>query len=345
MIVSLNLEIIKTFLLLFLNAKKLKIYLNVIMEPLKSNEIVGNWATLLLPIEENDEINFEKLSEEVDILVAAKVNGIYSNGTAGEFYNQTEDEFDKIHLILAEKCNKAGMPFQVGCSHMDPRISIARLKRAIQLRPSAIQIILPDWMAPSMDEIINYLKVMTVTADSIGLVLYNPPHAKRKLSPDDFYQILQAGIRLVGCKVAAGDKIWYDEMKKMVPELSLFVPGHHLATGIYRGANGAYSNVACLNPRIAQRWYELICKDIDAALELEKRIQYFMNNYIVPYIQDDEYSNVAADKFLASVGGWANIGTRLRWPYKSIPFQDVEKVRKTSRKILPEFFDNTMNLT
>jgi 4-hydroxy-tetrahydrodipicolinate synthase len=48
-----------------------------------------------------------------------KVSGIYSNGTAGEFYNQTEDEFDQISFLLAEKCNKVQMPFQIGCSHMN----------------------------------------------------------------------------------------------------------------------------------------------------------------------------------------------------------------------------------
>ncbi len=30
---------------------------------------------------------------------------------------------------------------------------------------------------------------MTEIADPIGLVLYNPPHAKKKLKPEDFYQI------------------------------------------------------------------------------------------------------------------------------------------------------------
>ncbi len=314
------------------------------MQPLQANEIVGNWATLLLPIDENDDINYEKLSDEIDILIAAEVNGIYSNGTAGEFYNQTEKEFDKINLLLAEKCNAANMPFQIGCSHPDPRLSLGRLKRAIKLYPSAVQIILPDWVSPSMDEIITYLKVMSDTAAVIGLVLYNPPHAKKLLTPEDFYQIQQAGIKLVGCKVGGGDKVWYNKMKKLVPELSLFVPGHHLATGIGLGAAGAYSNVACLNPKVAQRWYEMMPDDIDAALELESRIQFFMQTQIVPYIQGGKYSNTAADKFLAAVGGWAYIGTRLRWPYKSIPFQDVERVRESARKILPEFFDDSMNL-
>lgn len=308
------------------------------MRPLRSDEISGNWATLLLPVEDNDGINYSKLSDEIDILITIGVNGIYSNGTAGEFYNQSEDEFDRISALLAEKCNAAGMPFQIGCSDSGPWQSLSRLKRARQLAPSAIQITLPDWFPPSMDEIIDYLRIMAYAAAPIGLVLYNPPHAKVRLEPEDFYKIQEAGIGLIGCKVGGGNKTWYDRMKKFVPELSLFVPGHQLATGISLGANGAYSNVACLNPAAAQRWYELMTTDMAAALELETRIQEFMRSIIEPCIYVHGYSNMAADKFLAAIGRWADIGTRLRWPYKSIPVNEAEHAREALKKTLPEFF-------
>ena len=129
------------------------------MNPLKSHEIFGNWATLLLPINNDDSINYSQLEEEIDTLISFKVNGIYSNGTAGEFYNQTEEEFDQINAILANKCNAAGIPFQIGAAHMSPEISLQRVKRAKQLQPSAIQVILPDWFVPTMPEIVNFLKV------------------------------------------------------------------------------------------------------------------------------------------------------------------------------------------
>src|SRR5687767_2555440 len=246
------------------------------MNPLKSHEIFGNWATLLLPIDEHDQIDYKELEQEIDLLISMGVNGIYSNGTAGEFYNQTEEEFDSVSSILAEKCNNAGMPFQIGCSHMSPVITLERLRRVIALKPGAVQVILPDWFPPVMEEIIDFLKRIQDQAGSIGIILYNPPHAKYKLVPEDFEKIKQAGIQLTGCKLAGGDEKWYCNMKKYAPELSLFIPGHHLATGISMGAHGAYSNVACLHPGAAQRWYALMTEDMGAALELQSRIQVFM---------------------------------------------------------------------
>lgn len=308
------------------------------MTPLKANEIYGNWATLLLPLNGDDTINYHQLKTEIETLIAFKVDGIYSNGTAGEFYNQTEEEFDQINAILASKCNAANMPFQIGCSHMSPKIALERLKRAKLLNPSAIQVILPDWFVPTMPEIIDFLQIMAAAADPIGLVLYNPPHAKKRLLPKEFSEILQAGIPLVGCKVAGGDEQWYREMKNLPLPFSIFIPGHHLATGVAQGAHGAYSNVACLNPKFSQAWYHDIVHKTGNPIEMQTRIQQFMDEHIVPYIRDKGYSNQAVDKFMAAIGGWTPLSTRLRWPYRWIPETDVLSVRNKCKEILPEVF-------
>jgi len=301
-------------------------------------ELYGDWATLLLPITEQNNIDYSLLSEEIDILIAAGVTGIYSNGTAGEFYNQTETEFDKIQTLLAEKCNAAGMPFQIGCSHMSPQTSFERLHRAKHLKPSAIQIILPDWWSPSDSEMFAFLEKVCSDADPIGIVLYNPPHAKKQLSPTDFMRIKTMQIPLIGCKVAGGSDQWYNEMREKMNHLSVFIPGHYMASGIQSGAQGSYSNVSCLNPRITHQWYESMKTDMEGALELEKRICFFMESCIKPYLGKDSYSNQAADKFMAAVGDWCGIDSRLRWPYRNIPMGDVSRVRDKAKQILPEFF-------
>lgn len=310
------------------------------MKPLSAEQIRGNWATLLLPINPDQGIDFAALEAEIAYLMEAGVDGIYSNGSAGEFYSQTEAEFDRVSQGLAEQCEKAGTPFQLGASHFVPQLALERVRRAAELRPSAIQVILPDWFPPSLEEAQAALGGYAEAAQGIGLVLYNPPHAKRVLQPEELLWLGQRVGAMVGTKVADGDQGWYDRMQGVARIMSVFVPGHHLATGLGRGvATGAYSNVACLSPRGAQRWWEQMQTDLPAALELESRICQFMDSYIVPFKQQG-YQNVALDKLLAAIGGWSGVGTRVRWPYRSIEPGALSQLRQQALRLLPELMKN-----
>ena len=50
------------------------------MHPLTHTTLVGNWATLLLTTNKNGEIDYKRMGDEIDILIASSPCGIYSNG-------------------------------------------------------------------------------------------------------------------------------------------------------------------------------------------------------------------------------------------------------------------------
>ncbi|OOO25084.1 dihydrodipicolinate synthase family protein [Rhizobium sophoriradicis] len=305
----------------------------------RRHPIAGNWASLLLPIAEDDSIDFEKLGEEIDMLIAAKVDGIYSNGTAGEFHNQTEMEYERIQDILASRCRAAGMAFVIGACQPDPIIMLDRLRRATAHKPLAIQVILPDWWPLTNLEATDFLKRASEVADGIPLILYNPPHAKRVLTPAELSDVCGPCPSVVGMKIADGDDAWYAQARAYLGEFSLFIPGHHLATGMKHGvAAGAFSNVACLSPHGAQAWMELMHTDLGAALDIESRICAFMDDHIVPFRRDHGYSNAALDKLLAAIGHWGPVTTRLRWPYRFIDEQEAANLRDRARMMIPELF-------
>lgn len=304
----------------------------------RRHSIAGNWASLLLPVREDDSIDFEALEEEIEILIAAGVDGIYSNGTAGEFHNQTEAEYDRIQTLLARCCREAGMPFVIGACQPDPLIMLERLRRGVKHHPTAFQVILPDWWPLTNAEAIEFLKRVSAAAQGIPLILYNPPHAKRVLAPADLLQVCGPSPSIVGVKLADGDDHWYDEARRHLSEFALFIPGHHLATGISHGiAAGAFSNVACLSPRGAQAWTDLMKVDLATALAIEKQLCVFMKEHIVPFRDRQGYSNAALDKLLCAIGNWGPVGTRLRWPYRFIGSEEVEPLRVAAQATLHDF--------
>ena len=306
------------------------------MELLSAHTLKGIWATLLLPLNEDDSIDFDCLRNQVDALAGVGVHGIYSNGTAAEFYNQTEEEFDYIQEIMAECCKRNSLPFQIGACHMSPIISIERIKRSREYQPDAFQVVFPDWLPLTGEEQLRFLRVTAEIADNIPLVLYNPGHSKTKLVPEDFSRLHNEIHSLIGVKVAAKGQEWFSQMKEHSKGLSVFIQGHRLATGIKEGLSaGSYSNIACFNPAGAVAWYNMMMEDIDEALIIEKSIAAFFDRCILPFAEAG-YSDPALDKLLAFAGGWNPINTRLRFPYKGVSEQDALEVRRQATKMLPE---------
>lgn len=308
----------------------------------RRHQISGNWASLLLPIKDDDSIDFAALGDEIYILIDSRVDGIYSNGTAGEFHNQTETEYDRIQALLADRCRQAGMPFVIGACQPDPTIMLDRLRRAVPHRPTAIQVILPDWWPLTNGEATDFIKRVSDAADGIPLILYNPPHAKRVLSPAELATVCGPCASVIGIKLADGNDHWYAEAQRHLSEFALFVPGHHLATGIRHGvAAGAFSNVACLSPRGAQAWTELMKTDLAAALVIENQLCSFMSDHVVPFRDRHGYSNAALDKLLCAIGNWGPVGTRLRWPYRFIEDAKLDPLRKIAQTSLQGFFQES----
>lgn len=307
------------------------------MKALRAADVRGVWGTVLLPLGGDGAIDRGRLAAQVDALVGSGVDGVYAHGTAGEFHAIDEDEFDHVNDVLATRCEAAGLPFQLGGSHPATPVMMGRIRRAAALAPGAIQVILPDWVPLNDDEVVRFLAGAAAAAGPVPLVLYNPPHAKTQVGPALLARAAAATPSLIGVKVAGGDEDWYTAMAGLTGDLSVFVPGHLLATGIARGAHGSYSNVAAMSPRGAVAWYRMMTTDPEDALDLEARIAEFFRRHIAP-LQAAGLSNPALDKFLATVGGWADIGTTLRWPASSAPDDAVAPARADAHRLLPELF-------
>ena len=302
-----------------------------------SPPIYGVWATLLLPVDAEDRIDMAALGRQTDRLIESGVHGLYCNGTAGEFFSQSEAEFRAIATLLADKCTAAGRPFQIGCSHMDAGISLARVTLARQLHPVAIQIILPNWISLTAAEQVAFVARIAEAAEPVPLVLYNPPNAKLILAPAELGALARAVPAIAGFKLPAGDAAWYAAMRAEIGHLSVFVPGHMLATGLGEGAAGSYSNIAALNPATARSWYDQMLADRPAALAVEARLQAFLRDHIVPLRDRYGLSDPALDKLLAWIGGWTDLGLRLRWPLAGAPQAEAERLRDVACQALPDF--------
>lgn len=68
------------------------------------------------------------------------------------------------------------------------------------------------------------------------------------------------------------------------------------------------------------------------------RIRDIVMERIVPLLRERHYCDAAADRLLAQIGGWAEVGVYMRWPYRPILATVAERLRPRAREALPEFF-------
>lgn len=300
----------------------------------------GIWGAVLLPVQDSGEIDWQGLEEELKILCSSNLHGIYTNGTAGEFHNQTDHEYERLTTMVSEHAKRADMPFQIGISNSNARVTKQRLLQAVSLKPSAVQFTLPDWWVLSDYERRKFLEGLHNAGSGTPLILYNPPHAKQRLSLSEIATLRTSAPSLVGAKLPGGNEAWYQELATLLPDFSVFVPGHNITFGRPKGAEGSYSNVACMSPEGAVRHWQQIETDLEDAQELETRIVNFMNESILKLAKRDRLSNVALDKLLAAIGNWGPVTEKCLWPYRSAARSDVEQLRRTAYKQLPELFDD-----
>ncbi len=80
--------------------------------------------------------------------------------------------------------------------------------------------------------------------------------------------------------------------------------------------------------------------DLNRALEIEKQIQSFMTNRVLPFREKHGRSNMALDKLLAWTGNWGDIGLKLRWPYIGVDPADATQLRAQARQEIPFLFED-----
>jgi 4-hydroxy-tetrahydrodipicolinate synthase len=166
----------------------------------------GTWSTILLPLDERNEIIWKHVDEQLSLFAEAGVDGIYFNGTAGEFFSQSEEEFLKLASTVSNFCDEQGIPFQIGASHAHASGSLQRIRQTHDLKPGAFQVILPEWIPHTDEEIAAFLIRMAAEAAPIPLVVYNPPNARKVLSPQEWFELVSTVEGIIGIKVAGGDE-------------------------------------------------------------------------------------------------------------------------------------------
>jgi len=312
------------------------------MSRLSADQVRGIWAGITLSWDEKYRLDEETYAANIQRMIDAKVHGLYTTGSTGEFYALEYDEFCRMVDIEVELCGNAGMPLQIGCCS-DATAKTLRLLEYAADKPQvgAAQVVLPYWMELTDREVLQFFKDLYQACPDIPLVHYNIPRAKRFLHGPDYLRILEVAPNLIGVKYTfAGSHFGQLQSDlNLTPQLSYFVAEDLLVSAMLLGARGSYSSLIATNPKFMLEMYgKAESGQWEAAIAMQRRVALFGEKLESQFAECDEGGiDPVADKGLAVAAGCYLGHQRCRPPYIGWKDETVSRLRTWLKTNHPEF--------
>jgi dihydrodipicolinate synthase/N-acetylneuraminate lyase len=311
------------------------------MSRLTADTLHGIWAGITMSWDDRERFDEASYRTNTEAMCRARVHGVYTTGSTGEFYALDFDEFRRMVDIQAEICGAHKMPLQIGCNSDCTRRTLQLLEYAAgKPEVGAAQVVVPYWMELTDREMLQFFKDLYRTCPDLPLVHYNIPRAKRYLLGPDYRRVLDAAPNLIGVKFSyAGTNFGnLQDALLLTPGLSYFVGENLLASAMMLGARGSYSSLICTNPSFMLAMYDHAAHGRwPEAIEMQKvAARFFTEAGAFIESRGEGTMDPVFDKGLAVAAGCAVGSQRIRAPYIGWSDETVLALRQWLRQRYPQ---------
>ena len=216
----------------------------------------GVIAPTLLPLAEDKTIDYKSLDCQLDFLLAGKVDGIWVNGTTGEFFALTDSERSEvIEASVKGVARRAIVIAHVGDT--STRKTLIHGARAVEAGVDCVSVVPPYYMTYSQTELKQHFRTISKEL-GIPIFLYQIPQTcKVSLTISSIIELAREGV-LIGLKDSAGDVDFYHsllrEVAKAKVNLRCFYGVSSLVDmGLYASGHGVMSAIANLVPHLCKQ--------------------------------------------------------------------------------------------
>lgn len=163
----------------------------------------GIYTPLVTPFNDDHSVNFDALSDVIEMLVAAGVHGVISGGSTGENYAQTATERMQIAKFTHDQV-KGRVAVIVGTGSMLTADSIMMATGAREMGADAILLATPPYSVPTERE--NALNALAIDkAANLPVMLYNYPDRMGVHMGEEFLDRVGRSRNICGIKESSGD--------------------------------------------------------------------------------------------------------------------------------------------
>lgn len=238
-----------------------------------SDHIRGIIPAVVTPMAEDGSLDEAGLRRLINDLIAAGVHGIFTIGTAGEFWALTAAEKEKVFKWTVEFTD-GRVPVYLGTCANTTSEAVELAKLAQDAGAQVLSVLTPLFIAPSEDEMLAHYAAIAAAVDLPILLYTNPDRTGNDLSPA-LVERMAAIDNIAGIKDSSGNLSQAIEYMRRTPDDFKLLMGRDtlIYAALQHGAAGAIAASANLTPELAVGIYERwLAGDPKGSLEQQMKL-------------------------------------------------------------------------
>ena len=168
-----------------------------------AERISGILTPNITPVDAQGRVDEERLRGYVDWLVERGVDGLYPNGSTGEFVRFTAEERRNIVRIVVDQ-TAGRVPILAGAAEANVKETIAACEAYGEMGVRAVAIVAPFYYRLSEQGVYAYFREIADTV-SVDVTLYNIPLFASPIEVDTVIRLASECPRVIGIKDSSGD--------------------------------------------------------------------------------------------------------------------------------------------
>jgi 4-hydroxy-tetrahydrodipicolinate synthase len=227
------------------------------MRTLSRDTLKGLWSAVPTPWDASGSLDEGMLHRNCERLAAAKVEGVYTTDSDGEFYAIELDRFKQLAQAFARAMERTGLDAAMGVTWTHTQGTIDRLKASYDVGIPTAHVAFPFFMALAPTDVDRFWEDLAQAVPEGRWIHYAHPRCGPQLTGKDYARLARRfPEQLIGTKLSDRDVVRLTEILVRAPELAHLVTDPIMAPGMMLGARGCCSYWVNTLPRWHRRYMD-----------------------------------------------------------------------------------------
>ena len=214
---------------------------------MKKLPFIGSGVALVTPFTEDYRIDYDTLSELIQMHIRHKTDAIIVCGTTGEASTLTDDEQEEL-ISFSVKCANGKIPVIAGAGSNNTSALIIKAKRAENAGACAVLSVTPFYNKANLCGITAHYESLAQAID-IPIIIYNVPSRTGMSIPVEALSRLAKIDNIVGIKESSGNVAFASKIRYLVPDIGIYSGNDDIAVPVMAlGGVGVISVCANIFP-------------------------------------------------------------------------------------------------